>query len=242
MSLVADLRVLYHMAFPPAGGDGHAGRLEAFYGPQAEAYDDFRRRLLHGREEMMRSLEIPEDAHLLDLGGGTGHNLTYLDGRWERLRRATVVDLCPSLLRVAEARARHEGWDKVRTVLADVTAFEPDDGPADVVTFSYALTMIPDWFAAIDLAYAVLKPGGTIGVADFYVSRKWPAPGRTRHGAWRRTFWPCWFGRDNVFLSPDILPYLQSRFETVRLEERLGTVPYLPGARVPYYVFLGRKS
>jgi S-adenosylmethionine-diacylgycerolhomoserine-N-methlytransferase len=101
--------------------------------------------------------------------------------------------------------------------------------------------MIPDWFRAIDRAHALLRPGGVIGVADFYVARKWPAAGMARHGALRRWFWPWWVSWDNVFLSPDVLPYLLSRFQTVRLDERLGRVPYLP-FRVPYYVFVGRKA
>jgi S-adenosylmethionine-diacylgycerolhomoserine-N-methlytransferase len=37
------------------------------------------------------------------------------------------------------------------------------------------------------------------------------------------------------------LPYLQSRFQTVCLEERQGRVPYLPGVKVPFYIFLGRR-
>ena len=51
----------------------------------------------------------------------------------------------------------------------------------DVVTFSYSLTMIPDWFLAVDHAWRLLRPGGTIGVVDFYVSRKHPDPGWRRH-------------------------------------------------------------
>jgi S-adenosylmethionine-diacylgycerolhomoserine-N-methlytransferase len=47
---------------------------------------------------------------------------------------------------------------------------------------------------------------------------------------------------DNVYISPDHLPWLQSRFETVMLDTSLGKIPYLPLARVPYYVWVGRKS
>jgi S-adenosylmethionine-diacylgycerolhomoserine-N-methlytransferase len=241
MSLLADLRILFHLAFAPARGDDPAARLEAFYRHQAEGYDDFRRRLLHGREEMMRGLDLPEGARLLDLGGGTGSNLEYLADRWDRLGGVTVVDLCPALLAVARQRAARPGWEKVAVVQADATTYEPPSGPVDAVTFSYALTMIPDWFRAVDRALALLRPGGMIGVADFYVARKWPAAGLRRHPAWQRWFWPWWFSWDNVFLSPDALPYLQSRFQTVRLEERQGRVPYLPGLRVPYYIFLGRR-
>ena len=146
------------------------------------------------------------------------------------------------LLRVAEERIQRHGWDNVHTVLADVTTYEPDGGPVDGITFSYSLTMIPAWFQAMERAYSLLRPGGVIGVTDFYISRKWPAEGMRRHSAFQRFFWPLWFGQDNVFLSPDHVPYLQSRFRTVRLIEGLGKVPYMMGLKAPYYVFLGRKA
>jgi S-adenosylmethionine-diacylgycerolhomoserine-N-methlytransferase len=241
MSFGSDLRVLYHLAFARVRGDSHADRLEAFYSHQAAAYDDFRRRLLHGREEMMAGLELRPGDRLLDLGGGTGSNLEALGECLGQLQSAHVVDLCPSLLKAADQRIARNGWTNVRTVLADATTYQPADGPVDAVTFSYSLTMIPNWFAAIDRALALLKPGGRIGVADFHVARKWPEPGRPRQSGWTRWFWPTWFGRDNVFLSSDHIPYLQSRFETIRLKERFGKVPYLLGMKAPYYIFLGRK-
>ena len=238
MSLGSDLRVLYNLAFTRVRGATHGERLESFYRAQAGDYDAFRRRLLHGREEMTAALEIPEAGQMLDVGGGTGYNAELLGDRLARLQRLSIVDLCPSLLAAADERIRRAN---VRTVLADATAYEPDDGPVDVVTFSYSLTMIPGWFQALERAYAALKPGGLIGVVDFYISRKWPAPGMKRHSNFQRFFWPTWFGHDNVFLSPDHLPWLQSRFQTVKLEERLGKVPYLP-LKAPYYIFLGRKA
>ncbi len=241
MGLASDLRVLYHLAFTPVRGGDHGDRLEAFYREQSGAYDDFRKRLLHGREELMRGLDVADGATLLDMGGGTGNNLEYLGDRVRQFKSIRVVDLCPSLLQVAAERVQQNAWSNVGTVLADVTTYEPDDAPVDVVTFSYSLTMIPNWFQAIDQAYRLLKPGGLIGVVDFYVSRKWPATGLKQHRWWQRVFWPTWFAADNVFLSPEHLPYLQTRFQTVRLDERLGKVPYLLGLRAPYYLFLGRK-
>jgi hypothetical protein len=46
---------------------------------------------------------------------------------------------------------------------------------------------------------------------------------------------------DNVFPSGDHLPFLQRHFETVRLEERVTQLPYVPLLRTPYYLFIGRK-
>ncbi|MCA9033097.1 MAG: SAM-dependent methyltransferase, partial [Planctomycetaceae bacterium] len=56
-----------------------------------------------------------------------------------------------------------------------------------------------------------------------------------------RSFWPLWFGSDNVFLNCDHVPYVENKFETIRLEERRGKIPYMPFVRVPHYVFIGRK-
>jgi S-adenosylmethionine-diacylgycerolhomoserine-N-methlytransferase len=241
MGLAADLKIISKMLFGRVSGDNHADRLEAFYRDQAGGYDDFRRRLLHGREDMVRALELPEGGRMLDLGGGTGSNLEAIGDRITRLSEITIVDLSPSLLRVAEDRVQRHGWTNVRTAEADVTTFDPPGGPVDVVTFSYSLTMIPDWFKAIDHAIAMLKPGGQLGVVDFYVSRKWASSGRQKHSGFRRAFWPMWFGHDNVFLSSEHLPYLQHRFEPVLVEERASKVPYLFGLKVPYYIFIGRK-
>src|SRR5262245_3981821 len=241
MGLTSDFRTLYQVLFTRVRGGTHQERLEAFYRGQADGYDDFRKRLLHGREEMMRSLPVPPGARLLDLGGGTGSNVEALADRLAAFEKVTIVDLCPSLLAAARRRIERNGWANVETALADVTTYDPPGGPVDLITFSYSLTMIPDWFLALERARALLKPGGMIGVVDFYVSRKWPAPGMRRHSALRRWFWRSWFASDNVFLSPDHLPWLQAHFETVRLEERSGLVPYTPGLKAPYYLFLGRK-
>ena len=116
----------------------------------------------------------------------------------------------------------------------------PPEGVADLVTFSYSLTMIPDWYAALAQAVRLLRPGGRIGVADFYVSRKFPAPGGARHSLFTRHFWPLWFSRDNVFLSADHLPYLRDRFTSETVSEQRARLPFLPGFTVPYYVFVGR--
>ena len=241
MSFTADLKTLFHLTLAPVCGRTHAERMEGFYRGQAEHYDDFRRRLLPGRETLFQSVSWPCGAVWVDMGGGTGTNLEALGERIAGLRSMYVVDLAASLLDVARRRAEANGWTNVRAVAADATTFVPEEGAADVVTFSYSLTMIPDWVAALDQVERLLKPGGVIGVVDFYVSRKHADVGRARHGWCTRTLWPAWFGMDDVFLSPDHLPTLARRFETIRCVEGRHKLPYVPLARAPYYLFLGRK-
>jgi S-adenosylmethionine-diacylgycerolhomoserine-N-methlytransferase len=241
MSVLADLKVLYHLACKPVRGADHAQRMENFYAGQAGAYDDFRRRLLQGRAALYQAIAAPPGGVWVDLGGGTGSNLEYLADRIARLRHVYVVDLAESLLNVAEERCRQRGWSNVTLCPGDATRFRPRE-PVDVVTFSYSLTMMPDWFAAIQNAVAMLRPGGWLGVVDFYVSRKYPSSGLTRHGWLTRSLWPLWFANDNVFPSADHLPFLQHQLVTERLEERRAKIPYLPWVRAPYYLFVGRKE
>ena len=240
MSLLADMRVLYRLMLGSSGGKDHAERLENFYKAQAQDYDSFRKRLLQGREEMLSQIEVPEGGVWVDMGGGTGSNIEAMAGEGLRkLQKVYIVDLCPSLLKIADERIQQNGWTNVETVQADVTTFMPPEGQADLITFSYSLTMIPNWFAAIDQAKRFLKSSGQIGVVDFYVARKFPEAGQTTH-PWRtRSFWPLWFSADNVFPCSDHLPYLQYHFEQKFLGEYRARVPYIPLARVPYYIYAG---
>lgn len=243
MSLGNDLKILYHLVLRPVRGKTHSERMESFYAGQAEGYDDFRKRLLQGREDVYREVVDRSAGGIwVDMGGGTGSNLEFAGDGIRRFEKVYVVDLAESLLGIVKKRSEKNGWSNVEAVVGDATQWLPPEGSADVVTFSYSLTMIPDWFAAIDNALRMLKPGGLIGVIDFYVVRKYPSDSLAKHRWGTRSFWPVWFANDNVFPSPDHLPYLQKHFETLRLKESLAKVPYLPLVRTPYYQFVGRKS
>lgn len=244
MGLASDLRVLMRLALGTKGGSNHAERLEGFYGSQAEDYDDFRERLLPGRQLLFERLaKIEQQAGTLgetwvDLGGGTGRCLELMGASIQRFKKVYVVDLSPSLLKVARERVKKHGWTHVEVVEADATTFRPAE-PAQLVTCSYSMTMMPDWYAVMDNARRMLEPGGRFAATDFYVSRRFVEPGMRKHSWLSRTFWPTWFGLDNVWLSPDHLPYLKRLFETESLDETMSPIPYMLG-RVPCYVFTGR--
>ena len=233
----ADARTLFCLLRGQPRYGSLSGRLQAFYGPQAADYDAFRERLLHGRRELVERLDPPVGARVVDLGGGTGRNLLFFGERLAELDRVEVVDLCPALLE--EARKRTARMPTACVIEADAATYR-SDGPVDCVYFSYSLTMIRDWAGAIDNAIAMLRPGGLLGVVDFYVSESSPAPGSVRHGALTRFFWPRWFAHDGVRPNAEHLRRLRQRLPDHSLFERCGPVPYLPGLRAPYYLFIGR--
>ena len=199
-------------------------------------YDSFRERLLHGRRELVELLDPAAGDHVVELGGGTGRNLLFFGARLACLGSIEIVDLCPALLE--QARLRTRLLPNVHVVEADAVAYRPAR-PADYVYFSYSLSMIADWRCAIDNALGMLKPGGVLGVVDFYVSGAAPKPGEVAHSAFTRFFWPRWFAHDGVHLTPEHPRRLRELLPEHVYLERRGAVPYLPGLRVPYYVFIG---
>ncbi|MDG2184978.1 MAG: class I SAM-dependent methyltransferase [Mariniblastus sp.] len=241
MGIWSDLRVLYHLNLKPIRGSTHAERLEHFYSQQAEVYDVYREKLLLGRRELIRQIEFPRGGVWVDFGGGTGRSLEFIGQSLSELKKVYVVDLCPSLLAIARRRVKSFGWTNVEIVHGDATSFRPPEGYADVVTFSYSLTMIPDWYLALEHARSLLRPGGKIAVVDFYHSRKYPGPMRSRHNWLTRTFWPVLLSRDNVFLSPDQLPYLENKFTTLHITEGFAKIPYILLLKAPYYLYVGSK-
>ncbi|MCS6969617.1 MAG: class I SAM-dependent methyltransferase [Planctomycetota bacterium] len=239
--MASDWRVLWSLLRGQSRAADHRARLEDFYAPQAEDYDRVRERMLHGRRELCAQLAalLPAGFRLAEFGAGTARNLAFLEDRLAE-GRCWAVDLCPALLERARQRIAAQRWTTVEAVEADVTRWQAPE-PLDAVLMSYSLTMIPDWFAAIDNALAQLKPGGLLAVVDFYVSRPHPEPGLVRHGWWERAFWPLWFGHAGVRPQPDLLPYLRYRAQTLALVEGRGRLPWTPW-RAPYFRFLGRRA
>lgn len=165
-----------------------------------------------------------------------------------------LVDLTPSLLRVAEARFEKLGWRNVQVVCIDCRYFdlrnyEPSDGKesrgADLITMSYSLTMIPDFFPVIDMTTTLLAPTGIIGIVDFYAQtevefmrRDYVGGFLDRHCTWlNRTFWRTWFEQDRVMFDGGRRDYLEYRFGTKLSINKRNAM--LPGLRIPFYIWIG---
>jgi betaine lipid synthase len=137
---------------------------------------------------------------------------------------------------MARKRFIRLGWTNVKVVCQDARAFrlhehEPqayaqkqlqsrgqavadldekaDAGGAELVTLSYALSMIPEFYPVIDSMSSLLSPNGIVGVVDFYVQSRIDFSRRNytggiinRHCMWiSRVFWRTWFEIDRVNLE-----------------------------------------
>lgn len=232
-----DFQVLWSMllGFIPTGS--HEDSLESFYASQAKPYDGYRCRMLHGRPKLAERMRLKANDIWVDLAGGTGSNLEFFGEGIERLGKVFVVDLCKSLLDVARERVKLNGWENVvRIVYGDVCCDVEgiEEGTVDVVSFSYALTMIPDWKSAIDKAIGMLRPGGRICVCDFTVLEE--------QREMSRWFWRNLFRMDRVHLRKEHVEYLRTVSKEEHFETAYGGFPYVPShIQCPYYVFTGIK-
>lgn len=236
---LSDFQVLKSMIFANVKGKTQQQRLESFYNSQAHLYDSYRHRMLHARFPMVRKMPTTVGGTWVDMGGGTGSNLEF----YQRLRswgKVVILDLCPSLVHTAQKRVDERGWsDFVSVVLGDACDSScpgmPATGTVDLVTFSYALTMIPDWKEAIRNAFRMLKKGGHIAVCDFTVTNsQWFGMG---------ALWTWLFAHDHVHLKAAHIETLKQAFEQVDITVGYGGFPYVPSLlKCPYYYFIGKKT
>ncbi|KAK4242708.1 hypothetical protein C8A03DRAFT_29139 [Achaetomium macrosporum] len=208
----------------------------------------------------------------VDVGGGTGWNIEAMSefvNVPEFFSSVYLVDYSPSLCEVARKRFARLGWTNVKVICEDARKFRledyesglsaggttptrssssyftprPDHGGADLVTMSYSLSMIPDFYSVIDSLMSLLSPEGIMGVVDFYVQSKVDVSFRNYTGGLvgrhvnylGRTFWRAWFELDRVSLEPGRRDYLEYRFGTILTanlrNSKLGSIPY--------YIWLG---
>ncbi|KAI9743523.1 MAG: hypothetical protein M1818_002837 [Claussenomyces sp. TS43310] len=208
----------------------------------------------------------------VDIGGGTGFNIEAMSAFVsvpDFFSSVYLVDFSPSLCEVARKRFARLGWKNVKVVCQDARLFRLPDceanssasagtkspimgyfaedvpavGGADLITMSYSLSMIPDYYSVVDSLPNLLSPTGVVGVIDFYVQsavdlsfRNYTGGALTRHVNWfGRLFWRAWFDIDRVALEAGRRDYLEYRFGTVLSADYRN---YLLGA-IPYYVWVG---
>eukprot|EP00249_Psilotum_nudum_P001937 c14704_g1_i1 orf=83-910(+) len=245
-----DLQVLKSMWLSRISGSSHKERMDSFYASQADAYDHFRARFLHGRERMLRAcakmieeMGVEEGLLWVDLGGGTAENVRlmsrYID--LSKFEKIYVVDICGPLCDVARQKSKTLSWTNVEIVEADACNFAPVSKPVTLITFSYSLSMIPDFMLAIDKAISYLDQYvGILAVVDFCTSLKHDIPER-QNGYVCRWFWRIIFELHNIDLGPARRQYLDHILDQVYEENKYGYIPYVPLLKIPYCVWLGRK-
>jgi S-adenosylmethionine-diacylgycerolhomoserine-N-methlytransferase len=180
--------------------------MDRMYRLQRFIYDASRKYYLLGRDRLLREMDLPPGARVLEIGCGTARNLIVL----ARQRPDVVcygLDASNEMLATAANKVRRHGLES-RIVLRTCYAEELDhartfglDAPFDAAFFSYSLSMIPTWPQAIAVALANLKPQATLYVVDFWDQGGWPR--------WFRALLKSWLDLFHVVHRPDLLEHLR---------------------------------
>jgi len=110
-----------------------------------------RRRILDGVIE--RIVKPPKDAHILELGAGTGHNLAMLS----RFGEVEATELDPVARELASERL---GRPVVEAALPDLSMFP--DRSYDMIALLDVLEHVTDDKGSLIAIFERLKPGGTL--------------------------------------------------------------------------------
>ena len=164
--------------------------MDAIYARQRHIYDITRKYYLLGRDRLIARLDVPAGGTVLEVGCGTGRNLIAVARRYPQAR-LFGFDISEEMLGTARANVARAGLNE-RIVLkqGDATSFDAAAlfgvSRHDRVFFSYTLSMIPDWQAA--LRRGVEATSGTMSLVDFGQQERLPHWFRQALVAWLAKF------------------------------------------------------
>jgi S-adenosylmethionine-diacylgycerolhomoserine-N-methlytransferase len=146
-----------------------AARMDAIYARQRHIYDLTRKYYLLGRDRLIARLAVPTGGTVLEVGCGTGRNLIAVARRYPTAR-LYGLDISEEMLATAREKVAAAGLgDRILLKQADASDFDAQAlfgrSTFDRVFFSYTLSMIPDWQAALRQGVAVTA--GALHLVDF---------------------------------------------------------------------------
>lgn len=182
----------------------NGARMDAIYARQRHFYDLTRKYYLLGRDRLIARLDVPTGGSVLEIGCGTGRNLIAVAHRYPTAR-LHGLDISEAMLTTARANVVRAGLnERITLKQADATDFDAaalfGRAQFDCVFFSYTLSMIPDWKAA--LAQGAAATGGTLSLVDFGQQERLPQ--------WFRRGLRAWLAKFDVEPRSDLFAAIES--------------------------------
>ena len=200
--------------------------MSAYYTWHSRIYDCTRWSFLFDRAAILEDLQLKPGETVVEVGCGTGHNLESIVNRVGPRGKVLAVDCSDPMIKRCGQRIRDNNWTNVRLIDREYGSFPVSGGHADAVVMSYSLSMIPNWEEALECAFRDLRPGGRIGVVDFYLAER----SATTMG------FSEWMARNHVVLDRSYLESLSSIFRPTRRVTRKAL-----GGLWSFYRFVGER-
>ena len=166
--------------------------MDSIYRRQHHIYDLTRKYYLLGRDQMISGLRPHSGDAVLEIGCGTGRNLTIAAKHYPAARFFGVDVSTVMLTRAIDSLGRAGLSNRVRVAHGDAASFDPERlfgrKAFDRIFISYSVSMIPDWNGAVDRAVALLAPGGELHIVDFGGQSRLPLFFRTALRHWLKAF------------------------------------------------------
>lgn len=149
----------------------HSVLMDRIYRHQRYIYDITRKYYLFGRDRLIREMALCPGDRLVEIGCGTARNLVKIARAYPEAR-LFGLDASHEMLKSARENVARAGLSG-RITLAHgyaenlTPAMFGETEPFQACLFSYSLSMIPDWKAAINAASHNLADGGHIQIVDF---------------------------------------------------------------------------
>ncbi|MEM0914857.1 MAG: class I SAM-dependent methyltransferase [Planctomycetota bacterium] len=194
--------------------------MDKMYRYTRHVYDASRKYYLLGRDGLLR--QIADDVakagrrvRIVEVGCGTGRNLIALQRLLDKRGldgQAQLFGVDAASVMIDTARRaidRRNLGDKIALTQGLAQELSPamigvkdrrDEGWADLVYFSYSLSMIPPWKASVAAALRAVGQGGAVRVVDFYDQAGLPRP-----FAWTLKRWLAAF---HVHYRPELVDHL----------------------------------
>ncbi len=117
---------------------------------------------------VIKSLQIPPGAKVLEMGIGTGLSMAAYPAHCE----VTGVDLAADMLEKAQEKADENGWRHFRLLEMDALNLTFADNSFDYVTSFHVISVVPDPVRMMQEVNRVCKPGGSVVIINHFRSTK----------------------------------------------------------------------
>ncbi|MEM0943308.1 MAG: methyltransferase domain-containing protein, partial [Pseudomonadota bacterium] len=114
-------------------------------------------------EDYLAALDVPDGAHIVDIGAGTGGVTRQIAARFPA---ASVLGVDPSVALTEKAVELAAGLANLSFAVGDGAGLDLAEGSADIAILHTVLSHVPDPAPLLAEAARILRPGGTLVICD----------------------------------------------------------------------------